>query len=138
MTIQRNDIIFVKDHAVEAKGSVQYSNRPAVVIQNNLGNTYSPTLIVAYLTGKIKKVEMSTHVVLSRYKGLKKTSMFMAEQIATIPKDDVKDVMDHLREEDILRINYALFASLDLKKRTNGCSYRTSHIFDKNMDSGRS
>ncbi len=42
--------------------------------------------------------------------------MFMAEQIATISKDDVEEVMDHLREEDIEKVNYAIYASLDLRE----------------------
>lgn len=115
MMIQRNDIVFVKCTA-KTNGSVQSLDRPAVVIQNDVGNHHSPTLIVAYLTSQIKKVGMPTHVILSGYRGLRKTSMFMAEQIATISKDDVEEVMDHLRDEDIEKVNYAIFASLDLRE----------------------
>lgn len=116
MKIKRNDVIYVKCNAMEANGSVQSFDRPAVVIQNNIGNEHSPTLIVAYLTTQIKRMDMPTHVVLSGYKGLRKTSMVMTEQIATISRNDVDEVMDHLRDEDIAKLNYALYTSLALKE----------------------
>lgn len=115
MNIRRNDIVFVKG-TTEINGSVQSYDRPAVVIQNNIGNEHSSTLIVAYVTGQIKKLGMPTHVVLAGYEGLRKTSMFMAEQIATISKDNVEDVMDHLRSEDIVKVNSAISSSFDLRE----------------------
>lgn len=116
MQIWRNDVVFVKCSVTEANGSVQCYDRPAVVIQNNIGNQHSPTLIVAYLTSQIKRLDMPTHIVLSNYKGLTKSSMVMLEQISTISKDDVIEVMDHLSDEDIQKVNYAIRASLALKE----------------------
>lgn len=115
MKIKRNDVIFVKCSVTEKNGSVQCYDRPAVVIQNNMGNQHSTTLIVAYLTSQIKRLDMPTHIVLSGYKGLTKSSMVMLEQIDTISKNDVIEVMDHLRDEDVQKLNYSICASLALK-----------------------
>jgi Growth inhibitor len=113
--MKRNDIVFLKCSAVESNGSVQNFDRPAVIIQNNMGNEHSTTLIVAYLTSQIKRMDMPTHVVLSGYQ-LYKPSMLMAEQIATVSKSDVVAVIDHLRPEDVAKVNYAIFSSLDLQE----------------------
>jgi mRNA interferase MazF len=113
--MKRNDIVFIKCNAV-ANGSVQCFDRPAVIIQNNTGNTHAPTLIVAYLTSQIKRIDMPTHVVISGYQGLYTESMIMAEQLATVSKKDVMAVMDHLRYEDAAKLDAALMASLALRK----------------------
>lgn len=109
---KRGDIVFVDNPLKEQHGHVAYGNHPAVIIQNNMGNTYSSNLIVAFLTSKLKRTEMTTHVVLQWYPGLRKTSMIQAEQLATIDKGDVLSYAGHLRDEDMYRLDQALMASL--------------------------
>lgn len=115
MDFRRGDIIFVENPLKEWHGHVACGNHPAVIIQNDLGNEHSGNLIVAYITSQLKRMEMRTHCILQWYPGLKKVSMVQAEQIATIAKDDVISVIDHLTDEDMKRVDRALAASLGLE-----------------------
>lgn len=74
--------------------SVQSGYRPGIVIQNNIGNKYSPTLIAIPLTSKIKNIEQATHMLIrsNEENGLSTDSMLLAEQIATIDKKKAKKV----------------------------------------------
>lgn len=110
----RGDIIFVENPLQDPHGHIVCGNHPAVVVQNQAGNLYSGNLIVAYLTSQLKKLNMPTHVVLQWYPGLKKTSVVQTEQLATIAKDDVLCIVDHLTEEDMIRVDKALMASLGI------------------------
>jgi len=86
------DVIFgefpIKD------GSIQSGYRPGIVIQNNIGNKYSPTLIAIPLTSQLKKLNQATHLLIKSDKknGLIKDSMLLAEQIATINKKTAKRI----------------------------------------------
>ena len=82
----RGDIIFVEKPIQGKHGHVTAGNHPAVIVQNQAGNTFSDNLIIAYLTSQLKRLEMPTHVVLQWYPGLKKTSVVQTEQLATISK----------------------------------------------------
>lgn len=113
---ERGDIVFVENPLQEHHGHISCGNHPAVVIQNDIGNAHSGNLIVAYMTTQLKKLEMPTHVVLQHYEGLK-PSMLMTEQIATIDKTDVMGYINHLRPEDMLRLDRALILSLGLEVR---------------------
>lgn len=75
-------------------GSIQSGYRPGIVIQNNIGNRYSPTLIAIPLTKKIKNLEQATHLVIEKNSenGLNVNSMLLAEQIATIDKSKAKKI----------------------------------------------
>lgn len=86
------DVIFGEFPDME--GSVQSGYRPGIVIQNNIGNKYSPTLIVMPLTSKTKNLEQATHLLIKRNKenGLKSDSVLLAEQIATIDKRKTKKI----------------------------------------------
>ena len=86
-------------------GSEQGGNRPVLVIQNNVGNRHSPTIIIAPITTRVKKVHQPTHIGIPPYFGLPQNSMAMLEQIRTIDKgrlgsyigcldDDVMDYVD--------------------------------------------
>lgn len=114
---KRGDVVFIKNTRIE-KGKethVVCGNHPAVIVQNQKGNVYSPNLIVAYLTSQIKRVEMKTHVLLTWYDELK-TSMIQAEQLATVDKGDVVGYITHLRDEDMIRLNKALSFSLGMEE----------------------
>ena len=78
----------------DSDGSVQSGYRPGIVIQNNIGNRFSPTLIAIPLTSKIKNLDQATHLLIERNEenGLKTNSMLLAEQISTIDKKKVKKV----------------------------------------------
>ena len=87
----------------------------AIVAQNDLGNTYSDSIIVCYVTSKIKRLDIRTNVCLQFYEGLgNKPAMIKCSQIMTIDKDDIVDVVDYLRPEDEVRFNQAIKASLAL------------------------
>lgn len=95
-------------------GSEQHGDRPAVIIQNDVGNTYAPTLIVVPLTSNTeKKVTQPTHCLLEN-EGLSMSSMALAEQIFTIDKSRILKYLGHLAPEDMQRLDYALKNSLAL------------------------
>ncbi len=109
---QRGDIFFTRfDNAI---GSEQSGNRPAVVLQNDVGNFYSPTLIVATLTSKAaKKYTQPTHCLLvSEF--LSVPSIVQAEQIFTVDKSRVLKFLGHLTPEEMSRVDDAVRASLAL------------------------
>lgn len=109
---QRGDIFFTRfDNAI---GSEQGGNRPAVVLQNDVGNFYSPTLIVATLTSKAaKKYTQPTHCLLVN-DFLSVPSIVQAEQIFTIDKSRVLKYLGHLTPEEMSRVDDAVRASLAL------------------------
>ena len=109
---QRGDIFFTRfDNAI---GSEQSGNRPTVVLQNDVGNFYSPTLIVATLTSKsAKKYTQPTHCLLVN-DFLSVPSIVQAEQIFTIDKSRVLKFLGHLTPEEMNRVDDAVRASLAL------------------------
>ena len=109
---QRGDIFFTRfDNAI---GSEQSGNRPAVVLQNDVGNFYSPTLIVATLTSKAaKKYTQPTHCLLVN-EFLSVPSIVQAEQIFTVDKSRVLKFLGHLTPEEMSRVDDAVRASLAL------------------------
>ena len=109
---QRGDIFFTRFD--NATGSEQSGNRPAVVLQNDVGNFYSPTLIVATLTSKAaKKYTQPTHCLLVN-DFLSVPSIVQAEQIFTIDKSRVLKFLGHLTPEEMSRVDDAVRASLAL------------------------
>ncbi|MCA9766637.1 MAG: type II toxin-antitoxin system PemK/MazF family toxin [Carnobacterium sp.] len=98
-------------------GSEQGGMRPVLIIQNNVGNHYSPTVIVAAITAKIQKAKMPTHVEISAEEfGLEKDSVVLLEQIRTIDKQRLKEKVTQLNEEIMKKINEALEISVGLYK----------------------
>lgn len=96
-------------------GSEQGGCRPVVIIQNNTGNRYSPTVIVAAITSHIKtKAKLPTHVVLTESSMLKKGSMVMLEQIRTIDKNRLKKRCFELDEAEMKKIDSAIAISFSL------------------------
>lgn len=110
---RRGDIYYVQ-FGNTSTGSEQHGDRPAVIIQNDVGNTYAPTLIVVPLTSNTeKKVTQPTHCLLEN-EGLSMSSMALAEQIFTIDKSRILKYLGHLAPEDMQRLDYALKNSLAL------------------------
>ena len=96
-------------------GSVQSGLRPVVVIQNNTGNRFSSTVIVATITSKIqKKREMPTHIVVD-VDGLINESIVQLEQITTIDKKQVLDFIGTMPISTMEQIDLAIKVSLDLE-----------------------
>lgn len=112
--IRRGDIYYANLNPVV--GSEQGGQRPVLVIQNDIGNTYSPTTIVAAITSKIKRAKLPTHIEISaaRYR-LEKDSVILLEQLRTIDKQRLKEKVDHLDDEIMAKINEAIEVSVGLK-----------------------
>lgn len=111
--IKRNDI-WLCDLSGSA-GSEQGGLRPVLVLQNNIGNRFSPTVIVAVLSSQITKCKLPTHVFLSAKKyGLDKDSVVFLEQIRTIEKLRLIHKISSLDADTMDKINQATKISLDL------------------------
>ena len=110
--LTRGTVVFVKNN--QNNGHVLQGNHPAVIIQNDIGNKYSPTVIVCYLSSQLKRLELKTHVLLQHYDNMK-VSVAQAEQLATIDKSDIMSVVTKLRPEDLIRIDTAVRVSLGLE-----------------------
>lgn len=114
-----NDLIIKKGDmfsaVFDAVGSEQGGLRPFVVVQNNLGNKYSPTLIVALITTKVKR-QMPTHVLANKEFGLKEDSIIMLEQIRTIDKSRIipDSYIGRLNRETIKKVDEAMSISVAL------------------------
>ncbi|MBZ9537031.1 type II toxin-antitoxin system PemK/MazF family toxin [Cytobacillus oceanisediminis] len=108
--IKRGDIYWTD--LSPTRGSEQSGNRPALVIQNDIGNRFSPTVIIAILT-KVHKKELPTHVYLDKDKyRLEYNSVVMLEQIRTIDKWRIGDKISSLDEEKMEEVKDKLIVSL--------------------------
>lgn len=97
-------------------GSEQGGIRPVLIIQNNIGNLYSPTVIVAAMTGKVeRKTKLPTHYIVNGYSGLQEDSIVLLEQIRTIDKSRLKSYIGQIRPDDMERVNQCLAVSVGLK-----------------------
>lgn len=117
LDIQRGDIVYVNFDA--ASGCVTNGYRPALVISNDIGNTYSQTVIVATISSKLKKSQMPTHLIVEYNKGLRKKSMLMLEQIRTVDKCCVVERTGRVSERFMERVNRALSISIGLDPTYN-------------------
>ena len=110
--IRRGDVYYA--YLAPVQGSEQGGIRPVVVIQNNVGNRYSPTLVVAVITSK-EKTNLPTHVVIREKFGLTQQSVVLLEQIRTIDKCRLRQYVSTLSRYTMDRINSALGISVGLK-----------------------
>ncbi len=114
MNVKRGDIFYADLSPVI--GSEQGGVRPVLIIQNDVGNKYSPTVIAAAITSQINKAKLPTHIEITAEKyGLAKDSVILLEQIRTIDKRRLKEKMGHLCDEIMVNVNEALFVSFGLK-----------------------
>ena len=113
MTIRRGDGYYADLRPVV--GSEQGGIRPVLIIQNDVGNRHSPTVIVAAITSQINKSKLPTHVELSsrRYE-MVKDSVILLEQLRTIDKRRLKERVCHLDGEILTKVDKALEISLEL------------------------
>jgi mRNA interferase MazF len=113
LTVKRGDIYYADLSPVI--GSEQGGVRPVIIIQNDVGNKYSPTVIIAAITSQINKAKLPTHIEISGEKyGLSKDSVILLEQIRTIDKRRLKEKTGHAGEELCARVSEALRISLGL------------------------
>ncbi|NLO97968.1 MAG: type II toxin-antitoxin system PemK/MazF family toxin [Peptococcaceae bacterium] len=113
MIIRRGEIFYAD--LIPVVGSEQGGTRPVLVIQNDIGNQYSPTTIIAAITSQITKAKLPTHVeVRARRSGLERDSVILTEQIRTIDKSRLKEKVAVLDEEVMLRVDEAIEISLGL------------------------
>ncbi len=115
MNIKRGDIYYADLSPVV--GSEQGGVRPVLIVQNDVGNKYSPTVIAAAITSQQFKTKMPTHInVNASVCGLSKDSVVLLEQIRTLDKQRLREKMGNLPESDMSRINNALSVSIGLDK----------------------
>lgn len=114
-SVKRGDIYYADLSPVV--GSEQGGIRPVLIVQNNVGNRYSPTVIAAAITSQINKAKMPTHIELNAQNfGLTKDSVILMEQIRTIDKKRLKEKMGCLDETYMNRVNEALAVSFGLEQ----------------------
>lgn len=113
MQIKRGDIFYADLSPVV--GSEQGGIRPVMIIQNDVGNRHSPTVICAAITSKMNKAKLPTHVEIdaSKYQ-LVKNSVVLLEQVRTIDKQRLKDYICHVDNKLMIQVEDALRISLEL------------------------
>ena len=113
MTVRRGDIYFADLSPVV--GSEQGGVRPVLIIQNDMGNRYSPTVIAAAITSRQDKADLPTHIKVSALSsGLQKDSVVLLEQIRTLDKSRLRQCMGHLDEAAMSAVDNALAISMGL------------------------
>lgn len=110
--VRRGDIYYADLSPVV--GSEQGGVRPVLIVQNDVGNRYSPTVIAAAITSQTGKARLPTHIEVHTDSGLAKSSIVLLEQIRTLDKRRLKDRMGHLDDETMTLVNDALSVSFGL------------------------
>jgi len=115
LAISRGEVYFADLSPVV--GSEQGGVRPVLIIQNDIGNRFSPTVIVAAITAQIQKAKLPTHVEIKAEKyGLERNSVILLEQIRTLDKQRLTDKITKLDKKMMKKINHALGVSLGLNE----------------------
>ena len=118
MIIKRGEIYYADLSPVV--GSEQGGIRPVLIVQNDVGNRYSPTVIAAAITSQRDKTELPTHIKLdASFSGLAKDSIVLLEQVRTIDKQRLKEKMGTLDNRSMNMVDRALFVSLGLNDTSN-------------------
>lgn len=119
MTVRRGDIYYADLSPVV--GSEQGGTRPVLIVQNDIGNRFSPTVIAAAITSQRDKTKLPTHIDLpSASCGLTKDSVVLLEQIRTIDKRRLREKMGRVTDPEMDEINHALSISFGLIERGAG------------------
>ena len=111
--MKRGDVYYADLRPVV--GSEQGGIRPVLIVQNDIGNKHSPTVICAAITSKMNKAKLPTHIELdsARY-DMDKDSVILLEQLRTIDKKRLKDKVCHLDQDIMDKVNRGLLISLEL------------------------
>ena len=111
--IRRGDIYYADLSPVV--GSEQGGLRPVLIIQNDVGNKHSPTVIAAAITSRMSKTRLPTHIdIYAERAGLARDSVILLEQIRTLDKRRLRERMGHLDEEMMTRVNNAIAVSFGI------------------------
>lgn len=114
MNVKRGDIYYADLSPVV--GSEQGGVRPVLIVQNDVGNKYSPTVIAAAITSQQDKTRLPTHInVNGDGCGLSKDSVVLLEQVRTLDKRRLRERMGNLSQTDMSKVNKALFVSFGLQ-----------------------
>ena len=120
-SVRRGDIFYADLSPVV--GSEQGGLRPVLIIQNDVGNRYSPTVIAAAITSKMGKSRLPTHIDIHADKvGLAKDSVVLLEQVRTLDKRRLKERMGHLDEQTMQTVNSAIAVSFGIGAYATGGS----------------
>ena len=132
MNVRRGDIYYADLSPVI--GSEQGGMRPVLIVQNDVGNKFSPTVIAAAITSKVGKTKLPTHIDVLKgaqgcmEMGLARDSVILLEQIRTIDKRRLKERMGHLENDVMRRVDSALYVSFGLAPA------QESEVFDDSDD----
>ncbi|MBE6662489.1 MAG: type II toxin-antitoxin system PemK/MazF family toxin [Ruminococcaceae bacterium] len=119
MSVKRGDIYYADLSPVV--GSEQGGLRPVLIIQNDIGNRYSPTVIAAAITSRMSKTHLPTHIdIYAERAGLAKDSVVLLEQIRTLDKRRLREKMGHLDDEMMGVVNSAIAVSFGLDSGDSG------------------
>ena len=126
MSVKRGDIYYADLSPVV--GSEQGGLRPVLIIQNDVGNRYSPTVIAAAITSRMGKTKLPTHIDITADKvGLAKDSIVLLEQVRTLDKRRLKEKMGHLDEGMMSAVNAAIAVSFGLGDRAEAIGRSTQN-----------
>ncbi len=113
LIVKRGDVFYADLSPVV--GSEQGGVRPVLVVQNDVGNKYSPTIIISAITSQINKAKLPTHVEISASEfGLNKDSVVLLEQIRTVDKRRLREKIGHFNDELMEKVNEGLLISFGL------------------------
>jgi len=101
-------------------GSEQDGKRPVVVVQNNVANKHSPTIIIAPITTVIKKIYLPTHIIIYKNAFLKKDSTILVEQVRVIDKTRLLTYLGKLTDDQIRKLDKALINAFDINIEREG------------------
>lgn len=111
--VKRGDVFYAD--LSPAVGSEQGGVRPVLVVQNDVGNKYSPTIVISAITSQINKAKLPIHIEIDATEfGLNKDSVVLLEQIRTIDKKRLRDKIGHFNEELMDKVNQGLLISFGL------------------------
>lgn len=114
MIIRRGDVFYADLRPVV--GSEQGGIRPVLIIQNDMGNKHSPTVICAAITSRMNKAKLPTHVELPCAENeMEKDSVILLEQLRTVDKQRLREKVCHLNDAMLQQVNEALIVSLSLR-----------------------
>ncbi|WP_345941590.1 type II toxin-antitoxin system PemK/MazF family toxin [Intestinimonas butyriciproducens] len=112
--VRRGDIYYADLSPVV--GSEQGGMRPVLIVQNNVGNRYSPTVIAAAITSQLNKAKLPTHIEIeARTYGLSKDSVILLEQVRTLDKRRLREKMGRLDEQVMGQVDDAIAVSFGLR-----------------------
>ena len=118
-TVRRGDIFYADLSPVV--GSEQGGTRPVLIVQNDTGNKYSPTVIAAAITSQTGKARLPTHInIAGGSVGLSKDSVILLEQVRTFDKRRLREHMGKLDDQHMLMVDEALAVSFGLQDARNG------------------